>query len=175
MRKVYTKPTSKVSLDEERDEKGNLIFARNFLDYGISGIREMTKFDAVTPGYTFYDYRINKQSRIGGGEFWIHENSVDNVNSEDIVEMSVIDKDDVLGLFSILGLTPGVDILEVSDKFVKNEYIQKGSKENGYHSMTTYNPVIGSNVPEGLYIRFAYKSHGVQPLTIMIRLEIYTT
>ena len=60
------------------------------------------------PGLSLFDIPVTTVLYVRGGEFW-----VENAHRGDYAEFSVVDKDDVLGLFTALSLTVGVDVLEL--------------------------------------------------------------
>lgn len=96
---------------------------------------------------TIYDLLITKQIFIQGGYFWSNGG-----NPGDMVEVSVVDKDDVLGLFGLFGLVPGVDVLEL-DKFVETMYLKPGGMD--------FSLVETSDIAQlmpGLYVRTKYVS-----------------
>ena len=120
----------------------------------------------------FFDIEVTQEKRICGGEYWIFPGDESNVHADDYVEFSIIDKNDVLGLFSIYGLTVGVDILELV-KFVCTDYVKKGDSSNGYHSRL-YEGIKGTNlVTQGLFFRAAYDSNGTANLGFIWRIYYY--
>jgi hypothetical protein len=164
---------------EQRDPDGLLKQASSFVDTGYRVVREMYKFSALTPGSTFLDIPIAPDTKLSGGEYWITEATTMNVDEEDILEFSLVDKDGVLieprsGMpyFAILGMTPGTDVLELF-KFIRNEYVLKGSKEGGYRSSFLPPAVTADDLVEGLYLRCKYESYGGNPVKILVRLFYY--
>lgn len=97
---------------------------------------------------TFFDIQITTEIRLKGGSYTIK--NFDQVGPEDYIELSVVDKDDALGLFSKYGLLVGTHVLELN-KFLKTEYIFSKEKEieNGYQAVSVF---------KGLYIRLAYNN-----------------
>ena len=89
---------------------------------------------------------------VQGGKIWIK-----SPNLGDYAEMSVVDKDNVLGLFSQYGLTEGVDVLEIS-KWVRNLRIPPWDWECELMAKT-----VGEVAP-GLYLRISYQNTGVDPV-----------
>lgn len=95
------------------------------------------------------DLEITTQVFMAGGYFW----SAD-CNLGDYVEISVVDKNDVLGLFSAYGLTVGVDVLELG-KFVETHYMKPGG--TGFGELLTEDTAA---VIPGLFVRTKYENVG---------------
>jgi len=91
---------------------------------------------------TMTDYKIERQSYMNGGQYWNHGGAYG-----DYLESSIVDKDNVLGLFDIYGLTPGVDILELF-KFAETIYFNPES-----HVTVYLNTPDSALVYPGLYLR----------------------
>jgi len=85
---------------------------------------------------------------LGGGKYWVN----DRVTDGDYIEFSIMDKSDVLGLFQSLGLTLGVDVLELG-KFVQKEYLSNGQSE-----MMPFDQA--KRLVQGLFLRSIYNSIG---------------
>ena len=117
----------------------------------------------IVPGeITIVDIPVSNERRLFGGEFWIDTDDAvaGNVDYRDYVEFSVVDKDDILGLFSIYALSKdNGDILELC-KFVSNHYIKKGTPSNGYYSDISKGIKGTNQVYSGLYMRTTVFSHG---------------
>jgi hypothetical protein len=108
-------------------------------------------FDISVPGAIIY---------LAGGTFAIKAaNPAADIHEDDYAEFSVIDKDDVLGLFATYGLTVGVDVLELK-KYVKTHYFLPNDNELRMH----IEPSTLAQVLPGLYMRAAYHSHGNQDM-----------
>ena len=120
----------------------------------------------------FFDTLVESEKRICGGEYWVKNSDVDKIHEDDYIEFSIIDKNDILGLFSTYGLTAGTDILELV-KFVYTDYIQKGNPLEGFHSIL-YEGIKGTNaVVPGLFMRMMCKSHGIQDFGLVWRMYFY--
>lgn len=91
---------------------------------------------------TVLDHKITSEIFVDSGWYWS-----DNASPGDYAEFSIVDKDDVLGLFSTYGLTQGVDVLELS-KYVETVYLNPHG-DSGVH----LNPPSVANVASGLYMR----------------------
>jgi hypothetical protein len=115
---------------------------------------------AIAGQLSLFDIQIVKEIRLAGGEYKIDNYS--SIHEDDYVEFSIIDKDDVLGLFSTYGLTQGVDILEIF-KFVRQEYVDVEAK---------FYSTVGCayRVFQGLYFRIAYNSFGTTDIKLKSRI-----
>jgi len=111
----------------------------------------------VIAGYeNFFDIQISKSKCLRGGRYIILNPS--DVNENDYIEFSIIDKDDVLGLFQVYNVPEG-GFLELT-KFVKKWWVYNTPVYE--FKSESYNKVL-----QGLYIRIGYKSHG----TVDIKLQ----
>ena len=72
----------------------------------------------------------------------------------DYAEFSVVDKDDVLGLFSVYGLTVGVDVLELG-KYAESIYINPEQTSTSHLEAPS-----AANVVSGLWLRTKYENTG---------------
>lgn len=95
----------------------------------------------------FHDIQVTTEVFIQGAEDYLISNAIDG----DRVEFSIIDKDNVLGLFAAYGLTPGVDVLELS-KILRDFHVEPGS-----HRGRLLGKTAGQVLP-GLYMRIMYDS-----------------
>ncbi len=130
--------------------------------------------DTVNGGQiNIFDIEVTQEKRIHGGEYWIHQDDVSKVHDDDFIEFSVVDKNDVLGLFGTYGLNKeNGDILELC-KFILTDYVKKGNASDGYHSVL-YEGIKGTNlVTKGLFLRTMYDSHGSENIRWMWRLYYY--
>lgn len=91
---------------------------------------------------TFLDHRIDQEIYVQGGWFWSDGGVIG-----DYAEVSVVDKDDVLGYFGYFGLVSGVDVLELG-KYVEHVYLKPGGDGTTHLETPTSAPVL-----EGLYMR----------------------
>ena len=119
------------------------------------------KHQAAAGQTTFFDIAITTEIRLRGGAYKI--DNINDVHSDDYVEFSVIDKNNILGLFSLYGLTVGVDVLELH-KFVRTEYIDEDGFEFGRNSWSAF------LVYPGLYLRIAYNSFGSSDINFKTRI-----
>lgn len=139
---------------------------------GLYPKKKMYAENVIAGKLNIFDYMIDVEKRISGGEYWIYPEDSSKIHKKDYLEFSVIDKNDVLGIFNYYGLIPGVDILELT-KFVKTDYIKKGNSAEGYHSQL-FEGIKGTNaLVAGLFLRVAYFSVGTQDLDFFWRLYYY--
>ena len=157
----------------KRDDWGNPITAPTIESVmGLYPKKKMYSSAVSTPGINIFDNVVTTQRRIVGGEYWIDTNQTNNVHDLDNIEFSVVDKNDVLGLFPLYGLTVGSDILELC-KFILTDYVKKGNASNGFHTQL-YAGVKGTNlVYPGLFLRVTYDSYNNMPVTLKWRLAYY--
>lgn len=114
------------------------------------------KWNIIAGQTTFFDVQVaSAMIYLSGGDF-----AVCGVIAEgDYAEMSIVDKDDVLGLFALYGLTVGVDVIELK-KYVKTYYFLPGDDGNRIN----IEPGTVAEVYYGLYMRASYTSVGVDDL-----------
>jgi len=156
--------------DEDRDSEGHLTVSQTFHHLGMVSARKCYKFTATSNQTTFYDIEVTTELRIAGGLCWVRNTT--DVHDDDYIEFSIVDKDDVLGLFSTYGLTVGEDVLELS-KFIRTEYIKKGSSDDGYKMNFEPVEIHGEPIIAGLYMRIAYTSYGNTDINTVTRLMYY--
>jgi len=130
------------------------------------------KATVISPAANYFDNVISEQLSLCGGEYWVNQEDLDKVHEDDYVEFSIIDKDNVLGLFSYYGLTQGTDILELN-KFVRTDYVKKGNINEGYYSDLSKSVKGANGLIVGLYSRVKYTSCGEQPVRLIWRLHYY--
>lgn len=104
---------------------------------------------------TIVDYKIEREIYVKGGWFW-----TDQGNIGDYGEFSVVDKDNILGLHTFYGLTPGVDVIELG-KYVSSQYLNP----NG-HDWCALEPPNVANVVSGLYMRTKIHTTGEKPVNM---------
>jgi hypothetical protein len=139
---------------------------------GLYPKKKMFKHTATAGQLNIFDIEVDLEKRICGGEYWIKDSSVSNVHEDDYIEFSVIDKDDVLGLFESLNLEVGVDVLEIS-KYVITDYIKKGCSSVCYHSQLWEGIKGTTKCLPGLFFRVQYDSNGTSNIDFMWRLYYY--
>jgi hypothetical protein len=134
-----------------KNADGATINATTFEDtFGLAPMWEGEYHEAVAGAINIFDTVVTTEKRLRGG--W-YELLCDDAAVEDYVEFSVVDKDDVLGLFELLGIPEG-GFLELR-KYVKKDYVNPANR--------TRQAFIGNSaflVCAGLYLRSTYVSTG---------------
>lgn len=150
-----------------QDENNNLIVRPSYGHILENSVWKGAMFKAIGGQTTFFDQEITTEIKLQGGSYRILNYSNVGWNGDtqrDFIEFSIIDKNDVLGLFSKYGLTVGQDILEVF-KFVRNAHVLE--------SETFLDKYSAFPVVPGLFFRVAYNSVGTSPqndVVVLIRL-----
>jgi hypothetical protein len=135
------------------DINGNPISAPTFENTGGLHPRWQGYLYTATAGATnIFDELVVTEKQLRGGWYEILDN---NAVIGDYIEEAVVDKDDVLGLFSTYGLTVGVDVLELK-KYVKTEYINPSNANERQVFLVSSTFVVMA----GLYTRIIYESTG---------------
>jgi hypothetical protein len=159
---------------ERKSVDGFQIFAPTLDDVqGLYPKKKMYKNLVTAGSINIFDNEVTSEKKICGGEYWIYPDDVDKIHDDDYVEFAVVDKNDVLGLFSTYGLSvANGDVLELV-KFVETDYIIKGDKAGGYHSRL-YEGIKGTNtVYAGLFFRCIVHSHGTENFRKLWRCYYY--
>lgn len=112
----------------------------------------------VQPGVlNIFELEITREIFLRGGSVQLLTPPASvKAHKDDYIEFSVVDKNDVLGMFSLLGLTVGVDILELG-KFVRTKKVVGHCPE----------PLVfmakgASQVFPGLFFYTHYRSFGTE-------------
>jgi hypothetical protein len=121
------------------------------------------KFNMPASGLSIHDIEITTQVLVQGGTFW-----VDVEGEDDYAEFSVVDKNNVLGLFSLFGLTPGEDVLELK-KFITKMYMHKGFNNKSIMA-SVVTPVVS-----GLFLRNYYYNSSSSPVKVGMSYVWYET
>jgi len=138
---------------EQRNSDGYIVSAPTFEDaQGLTTVWKGHLYTAQPNSLNIYDEVVTTQLRLRGGWYKVLSTGA---NIGDYVEFSIIDKDNVLGLFAYFGLTVGQDVLELK-KFVKTEYINPLSLER-----QDFVSGGASEVMAGLYFRTYYYNSGL--------------
>jgi len=159
---------------QKRNDYGATIVSPTLDDIqGLYPKKKMYKNHVIAGMINIFDEEIVVEKRICGGEYWIKQEDTYKIHDDDYVEFAIVDKNDVLGLFSAYGLSKANgDILELT-KFVLTDYIKKGNSINGYHSLL-YEGIKGTNlVYPGLFMRCIINSNGTENFTEMWRCYYY--
>lgn len=104
---------------------------------------------------TFVDLKLDTQIYLNGGYLWNDGGAIG-----DYIELSVIDKDDLLGYFSMFGLEQGVDVLELG-KYVETFYINPNGFNNTHLHTNDIAPVVS-----GLYMRLKVHTTSEEVLNV---------
>lgn len=120
------------------------------------------KHEAIAGQTNFFDIAITTEIRLSSGEYMI--DNLEDVHPDDYIELSLIDKNNVLGLFSYYGLQEG-DVLELF-KFVRTEFPITRQKFESPMGCTHI-------VVPGLFIRVAYVSFGTTNINFKTRILWY--
>jgi len=144
-------------------DSGALLVGQTYGDGGnLHSYWKQILFFSDAGEMNYHDYKITTEMRIGYFGYFIQS----DIDPNDYIEISVIDKDDVLGLFSMYGLTvDGNNFLEliktVKDWHPTKEYEIFDCKYDDYV------------VTSGLYVRIAYRSYGKTSIKINSILQWY--
>jgi hypothetical protein len=166
MRKVFNHQQKKVEIEGLELQNGHVVAAPTYFYKGDDHtIQEGKRYLIEQASIEIFDDLIAQPLKIYGGAYWVDLDDVDKVSKDDYLEFSIVDKDDVLGMFGLLGITPGEGVLEIT-KFVKKDYIRKGDPATGFYSDLVSNTKGVSEIIPGLYRRLYYFSYGSQPITL---------
>jgi len=148
----------------EKNSNGIPISAPTFEDVGnLTPVWKGFLYVAAPMSLSMFDQVITSQERLREGWFRILLDG----HIGDYIECSIVDKDDVLGMFSALNLVVGVDVLEIK-KYVKTEYVapeDKGRQEFKSNSVSELMP--------GLFLRVSYLNIGSEPVTFTVTKKFY--
>jgi hypothetical protein len=143
------------------NDGGNVVLAPTFEDTAGLHPQWQGHLYEITPGaINIFDELITTEKQLRGGWYEVISGSV---AKGDYIEEAVVDKDDVLGLFSTYGLTTGSDVLELK-KYVRKEYLNPttANQRQVFTSNSTF--VIAA----GLYTRTIYSSTGSSDVCIKV-------
>jgi hypothetical protein len=148
---------------ESRD--GNPVISPTFEDtMGLYPEWKGSLYTATAEALSFFDEVVTTEKQLRGGWYELFD---DNAVEGDYLEFSVVDKNNVLGLFGALGLTVGEDVLELA-KYVKTEYINPARKDRQiFMANSTF------VVYPGLYIRTIYNSEGTNDVTFKVVTHVF--
>lgn len=127
-------------------------------DEGFAGV--LVK--AAANSTTIVDYEITTQINAAGGSFWTSGGQID-----DYIDVSVVDKNDILGLFGTYGLTVGVDVLELG-KWVDKLYINPNGIPWAELIADDVAPVVS-----GLFLRSKYENTGNASAVVSITYKVF--
>lgn len=150
---------------QRKSRDGNTVLAPTFEDtMGLYPEWHGYLYTATAGTTNFFDEVVTSEKQLRGG--W-YELFSDTAVIDDYLEFGVVDKDDTLGLFTLLGLTVGEDVLELA-KYVKTEYINPDRKDRQvFMANSTF--VVAS----GLYIRTIYESTGEDDVQFKVVTHVF--
>jgi len=109
---------------------------------------------------SIFDEEITIEKQLRGGWYELMDGKA---VEGDYIEESVVDKNDVLGLFPLFGYTVGQDVLELQ-KYIETEYVNPltpGSRI-GFRVSSTFVIVAG------LFTRTVYHSFGAEDVKVKV-------
>ena len=139
--------------DEPRDDMGNPVVTTYAFAY-IEGQKtrfKKFKYDVPVGTTGIFDELITTQVWIQGGTYRVKGANADDMDKADF---AVVDKDDVLGIHTALGIPLGTPI-EV-DHYVVSEWIESENPQADLRVTTA------GKLYAGLYLRAKYESAGQQ-------------
>ena len=149
-----------------RNEQGSPIQAPTFENTG--GLQPQWHghlYDVIAGSTNIFDEVVTTEKQLRGGWYELMDG---NASLGDYIEQAVVDKDDVLGLFSAYGLVVGQDVLELV-KYVKTEYVNPTTA--GSRQYFSANSAFA--IAAGLYLRVIYESVGATPIKIKVTTLAY--
>jgi len=147
--------------DPPKDQDGRPIVAPTFEDtQGLTTVWKGHLYTAPPGTLSFFDVEVTSELMLRGG--WYEIIDLANITVGDYIEISVIDKNDILGYFALYGLTVGVDILELK-KFVRTEYINPDPK-----GIPDFTSAGASPITAGLFMRVSFMNTGTNSIRFKI-------
>lgn len=142
---AYTNPTYNQST-------GGMVVSQSYSqfeeDAQFKGHRVACPADTVT----IYDIPITVETYVNRGKCWFI-----NAHDGDEVEISLVDKNDIVGLFSTYGYTVGVDVLELG------KWAETIPMFPGNVSWTDFSTEDNAPLLAGLFLRLKYdNSHATE-------------
>jgi len=150
------------STDLRRNTLGQQVSAPTFEDTG--GIHPQwhgRKYSATAGQTNIFDEVVTVEKQLRGGWYELLD-ATPKAIINDYIEFAVVDKDDVLGLFSTYGLTVGTDVLELK-KYVKTEYINPSRSDRQVFMAGSTFVILA-----GLYLRTIYESTGAEDVCLKV-------
>jgi hypothetical protein len=148
------------------NDDGRVIYSPTFEDILGMDMKWKGVLHQAQPGVmNCFDQLVTTELRLRGG--WYELLNPDQTLKEDYLEFSVIDKDDVLGLFAQYGLTVGEDFLELK-KYVVKEHVNKNANgRNMFQARSAF------RIMAGLYFRACYHSYGQTAIDFKTQFLVY--
>jgi hypothetical protein len=137
-------------------DKQALLTASTYSAYDEDGQFYGGRVDCPAGSTAILDIPITTELFVSYGMCWFK-----NANDGDICEIELVDKNDVLGLFTMYGLEPGVDVLSLG-KLAENIPMYPGDTP-----WTTFDTGDTAPVMGGLFIRAKYENNSEDQDAIM--------
>lgn len=157
-------------IDDKLDADGFRVISPTYeYNHGLQALWCGHLFTATAGQLSIFDTLISTEMKAQGGWYEVvGDPAAPDAVVGDYMELSIIDKDDTLGLFGILGLTVGTDILELG-KFLKTEYINPyaANLRQVFLSRGTF------DVMAGLYFRTYYNSIGNNDVKMKVSFYVH--
>lgn len=130
------------------DAQGNPVVTISTYSYTEQNTKfKSYRYQTTKGSITIFDEAVTKQLYIQGGNVIITD-----ATDGDMIEFSIVDKDDTLGLFANYGMTIGTDVLELR-KFVETVYPLPN-----YVNHQQFTTSAAQKLAQGLYFRITYHS-----------------
>jgi hypothetical protein len=156
-------PTQKVS---NFDAAGNPIYAPSFEStMGVSPIWQSYLYNATNSVTSTFDTELSEEVKLRGGSYEICTSPITGTH---VVNFMIVDKNDVLGLFAGLGLTPGVDELIVKH-YIRDEYVNI----NSVGQTKTFSANSVSTLVAGLFLRTTYNNQSLDDVEFKVTYIYY--
>jgi len=121
-------------------------------------------YTATAGAISIFDEVVTTEKQLRGGWYELFD---ENAVVGDYLEFAVVDKDNVLGLFALYGLTEGEDVLELK-KYVITDYINVLRRDR-----QIFMPQSTFVVTAGLYLRTIYESTGENDVTFKVVTHVF--
>lgn len=138
------------------DLTGALVTAQSYSEFDEDGSFYGVRMACPADTVSIHDIEIDTELYVTYGMCWFK-----NANDGDIVEISLVDKNDVLGMFTALGYEVGVDVLELA-KLAENIPMYPG--DTGW---TTFKTDDTAPVMEDLFLRLKYDNNHATLAAVM--------
>lgn len=131
---------------------------------GLTPYWNQVPYEAIAGQLSIFDYEVTSEIKVVYPSYRIV--NFNDVHSDDYIEMSIVDKNDVLGLFAQYGLSvDDGDVLEL----YKTVY-----DWHPYESEFQFRGIFGAQpVVAGLFLRLYYRSYGTTNILLSNTLNWY--
>lgn len=134
------------------DVTGGLVIASSYTQYDEDAQFKGHRVSCPANTVTILDIPITVETYVNRGKCWFKD-----ANDGDEVEISLVDKNDVLGLFSLFGYTVGQDVLELG------KWAEAIPMFPGDSPWTDFSTEDNAPLMAGLFLRVKYdNSHASQ-------------